>query len=802
MSSNIKSMRDRTPKCSIVLSNVLAIVFRPTSTVHNCENIRKDDSSESGDSKPSHQLNGLELFHEFKEANRSTMLTRLTESLGEIRLKGWVFPFTLLIKGPHEDVEVIKEAWRRHFLRSPDNFIIKDIGAVSSVGMEVIQQAPFLPLTKSLVETIAALNSSQLTATQQSIAEYLARTYQYVHVPKLNVIHDCLGILIKERRIYHTGNGYFVNGHNPFNKPTDAPKENGEAQSVKDSKCVACEVISKGKSTKNEKTKKRGKGKVEGDVKEKEKENEKIREGVKLERKTSVSNTETEETRDVKSLTPQTKEETTKPLSETASETSSEGTNKKPKKQKKGVLNQISCFIKGKTLSSAEVSEDAKQEPNTPLPTPPFQVSERQAPLAAPENMSPYLIRNEKSVTPQLRHVRTMSAPVGHSSLSVPPQKLQESNEREIKTPTPNLRELGRSKSFSATEKRPQLVMRSNSFTAPSTATRVARQISTVDAPVTWDRPRPRINYGDIIRNAPGRRTIHISQPNSYNMGIIRPVDMTQQRPLSRNSSITREIPRKIEGSLSSSNVPRSFASPLSAPRLKENSNHARVPVMRSKSFTEPGITRLANRQFSHRQTMGSHYESPLQQLLARKTPGYTSPPSTVVRVTAAPKGVRYHVPVKHSPASLKRATPSTSARKQQKQPSALPKSGTPREKPRPRTHFSSPISYDTNKLDDKGNNSLCNGNINNAGGEAKSQAPVFQPNYNFQQACAPSDGVSSEHICLEEMSSTSASEVTLIEERDWCTETRNDNEGKPQNLYKKFTEETVNDSLTFIGII
>lgn len=56
------------------------------------------------------------------------MLTRLTESLDEIRLKGWVFPFTLLIKGPHEDVEVIKEAWRRHFLRSPDNFIIRDIG--------------------------------------------------------------------------------------------------------------------------------------------------------------------------------------------------------------------------------------------------------------------------------------------------------------------------------------------------------------------------------------------------------------------------------------------------------------------------------------------------------------------------------------------------------------------------------------------------------------------------------------------------------------------------------------------------
>ena len=135
MSSNAKSVRDRTPKCSIVLSNVLAVVFRPTSTAvqHHCEHAKQGDDVENNRSKPVHQISGLELFDQFKEANRSTMLTRLSESLDDIRLKGWVFPFTLLIKGPHEDVEVIKEAWRRHFLRSPDNFIIRDIGKFSFI---------------------------------------------------------------------------------------------------------------------------------------------------------------------------------------------------------------------------------------------------------------------------------------------------------------------------------------------------------------------------------------------------------------------------------------------------------------------------------------------------------------------------------------------------------------------------------------------------------------------------------------------------------------------------------------------
>ena len=138
MSSNAKSVRDRTPKCSIVLSNVLAVVFRPTSTaVHHCEHTKHGDEVENNRSKPAHQISGLDLFDQFKEANRSTMLTRLSESLDEIRLKGWVFPFTLLIKGPHEDVEVIKEAWRRHFLRSPDNFIIRDIGKFSFIARKV-----------------------------------------------------------------------------------------------------------------------------------------------------------------------------------------------------------------------------------------------------------------------------------------------------------------------------------------------------------------------------------------------------------------------------------------------------------------------------------------------------------------------------------------------------------------------------------------------------------------------------------------------------------------------------------------
>ena len=65
------------------------------------------------------------------------MRTRLNESLEEMRLAGWIAPCTLLIKAPLEELEVIKEAWRRRFLRSPEGLLIRDIGELLTVLLSV-----------------------------------------------------------------------------------------------------------------------------------------------------------------------------------------------------------------------------------------------------------------------------------------------------------------------------------------------------------------------------------------------------------------------------------------------------------------------------------------------------------------------------------------------------------------------------------------------------------------------------------------------------------------------------------------
>ena len=640
------------------------------------------------------------------------------------------------------------------------------------------------------METISALNGSQLAATQQSITEYLAKTYQYVHVPKMNVIHDCLGILIKERKIYHTGNGYFVSTHSPFDKPAESPKENGDALKAKDSKCVACEVISKGKTAKAEKAKRRVKEKENGKVRTPDKEVE------KTERKKSVANENSkrvEDEKDLKPPTPRKEEETNRTPSETTSESgASEGATKKVKKQKKGVLEHLSCFIKGKSFSTLDV-EETKQEQTPKAPSPPSKCTPTPgtAPLAIQEDVSPSL---QRSV--QFRTQRTLSAPAGNPSFqaNVSKKELEAFSKKQIKSVVPNSRQLARSKSFVAPEKRPMPptpVMRSHSFSAPST--KAARQILIESAPGTWDR-RMRMNYGDIIRNSPARQTIHVSRPSSCNIGIVRPLSgTTQQRPLSRNNSMKKELPHKKGSSLSPPSTPRNQLTPSSTPRLKGKSQgRTNLTVMRSRSFTEPGMLKSANRQISHRATIsGPYLESPLQQLLARNPNRYILPPSTGVRVTVPSKG-RHFAPGKHPTKPTKRTPPSSPLRKQpvvsQQAFAQKPKPGVPPN----RNDCTSPVCYDTSMINDRVKNCMCNG-INNA--DATRFVPFFQQNYNRNKR----DDVSSEHICIEEMT-TSASDVTLMGDENG--ETGDENESTPLGVYKKGTGEGVNDSLTFIGII
>lgn len=124
MASSSKTTREctRAPKCSILLNNILAITLSPSSLEADQNDVTINDT------KPQQLYSGKKVFDSFIENNKSSLNTRLNESLSEARFAGWIQPFTILIKGPQEEMDVLTEAWRRRFLRSPDRYVIRELG--------------------------------------------------------------------------------------------------------------------------------------------------------------------------------------------------------------------------------------------------------------------------------------------------------------------------------------------------------------------------------------------------------------------------------------------------------------------------------------------------------------------------------------------------------------------------------------------------------------------------------------------------------------------------------------------------
>ena len=74
----------------------------------------------------------------------------------------------------------------------------------------MIQQSPFMPLTTALFEAVADLNHHNIFPNKDTLHEYLRKHYPEIKTPDTRIIHDCLGRLIKNRRLYHNGRGYFI----------------------------------------------------------------------------------------------------------------------------------------------------------------------------------------------------------------------------------------------------------------------------------------------------------------------------------------------------------------------------------------------------------------------------------------------------------------------------------------------------------------------------------------------------------------------------------------------------------------
>ncbi|XP_076359847.1 stork-head domain-containing protein knockout isoform X2 [Tachypleus tridentatus] len=206
------NQEDRCANKVVLAQGCLAIIFQRNSENDNGEhNVTISRGRNHTDEERLLAEDGYFLFQEFLRENRCCFWNAsLSQSVENLQYKGFLTPCTILVASSMYSLEVIRSAWARRLLHSPTNYNIVKLGDVPCVEMDAVSQVQFAPLGEALCNVIFELNAKQISATLEVISERLQINFPEMVIPQDEVLYKTLGSLIRDRKLYHSGQGYCV----------------------------------------------------------------------------------------------------------------------------------------------------------------------------------------------------------------------------------------------------------------------------------------------------------------------------------------------------------------------------------------------------------------------------------------------------------------------------------------------------------------------------------------------------------------------------------------------------------------